>query len=197
AAATLAVPALELAGVNVLSDYVEFYQQQGVNVTVSAALEDAAAGTMREGRDRWLGRWWRILPQAGSQVRAPRIAALLPPGTDPAASPSALALPATSASLRAADGTTPADRSGGRTSQTASLPQATMEVTPNVPRVQGTQTVWLSDRDGAWEVGIDLHLAVRQGRLDELSFDIPNTLAEPIEVSIEALVEIEDDPIST
>jgi len=197
AAATLAVPALELAGVNVLSDYVEFYQQQGVNVTVSAALEDAAAGVMRDGRDRWLGRWWRILPQAGSQVRAPRIAALLPPGTDPAASPSALALPATSAALRAADGTLPADRTGSRAARSPSLPQATMEVTPNLPRVQGTQTVWLKDRDNAWEVGIDLQLTVRQGRLDELSFDIPNTLAEPIDVSIEAVVEVEDDPIST
>ncbi len=199
----LAVPAIELDGVDVLSDVVEFYQKQGVELTVSAPLEDTLTGPGQVGPDRWLGRWWRASPTATSSIRRPPPTSLLPPGAEVGGAPSALQIPPVSASLDAISDT-PAPALGetrGGTSReprrAVSLPTAAMQIAPNNPRVQGSQTLWLQDANGAWQVGMDLQLLVRQGRLDELTFDIPASIDEPIQTSAEVKIELEPADLTT
>ena len=76
----------------------------------------------------------------------------------------------------------------------ASVQRVTLQIKPNRPRLECTQLTQMHRRDGEWMAEITAYLIVRDGNVDELRFEVPNSLDNPQEIEPSSDFAIEQIP---
>lgn len=72
---------------------------------------------------------------------------------------------------------------------------AKVRVTPNEPRIAAVEQVTsLRYLDQTWLAVVDLKLQIEAGQLDAMRFDVPADWSKAVEVSLPAMLEIDDQP---